>query len=160
MQVHVSSGVPQGTVHGPLLFLFYIKDIPIQISQRKPSKCSLMLYWKINNHTDQDNLQHDLVRLIDWEQNWQMAFNSSKCEIMHITRSKLSLDNSYRIHGAALRAEPVATHCGIDIMKQPLLEPTHQQEKLKSIPQSTKGYQSMVCPHIKFCWNHSGTSTL
>ena len=44
-----------------------------------------MLYRKINNHTDQGNLQHDLDRLIDWEQCWQKTFNPSKCEI--ITRS-------------------------------------------------------------------------
>ena len=74
-----------------------------------------MLYRKINNHTDQDNLQHDLDRLIDWAQSWQMTFNPSKCEIMHITRSKSPIDNPYIIHNETLRAVPVATHLGIDI---------------------------------------------
>ena len=51
-----------------------------------------MLYRKINKHPNQDNLQHDLDRLIDWEQSWKITFNPSKCELMHITRSKLPID--------------------------------------------------------------------
>ena len=44
-----------------------------------------------------------------------MTFNPSKCEIMHITRSKSPIDNPYTIHNETLRAIPVATHLGIDI---------------------------------------------
>ena len=44
-----------------------------------------------------------------------MTFNPSKCEIMHITRSKSPIDNPYIIHNETLRAVPVATHLGIDI---------------------------------------------
>ena len=74
-----------------------------------------MLYQIINKHTDQDNLQHDFDRLIDWEQSWQMTFNPYKCELMHITRSELPIDNSYRIHDETPRAVPVPTHLGIDM---------------------------------------------
>ena len=48
-----------------------------------------MLYRKITKQTDQNNIQHDLDRLINWAQSWQITFNPSKCEVMHITRSKL-----------------------------------------------------------------------
>ena len=87
----MSSGVPQGTVLDPPLFLLYIKDMPTHISPGTSLKLfadDAMLYRKINN----------LDRLIDWAQSWQITFNPSKCEIMHIIRSKSPIDNPYTIH--------------------------------------------------------------
>ena len=107
----------------------------------------------VNNHTDQDNLQNDLDRLTDWEKTWQMTFNPSKCEIMHITRSKSPIYNPYTIHDEPLRAVPVATHLGIDISNNLSWNPHINKivnkansklgfikRNLKSIPQSIKIY--------------------
>ena len=111
----MSSEVPQGTVLGLFLFLLYINDILTRISPGTSLKHfaeDAMLYpKKKNNH----NLQHDLGILTDSEQSWQITFNHSICEVMHITRSKQPIDNPYTIHDETLRAVPVATRLGINL---------------------------------------------
>jgi hypothetical protein len=86
MQVPVLSGVPQGTVLGPLLFLAYINDIPVTAtsSETKLFADDSLLYHTINNQTNSDQLQRDLTTLEDWENKWQTSFNAKKCIVIRI----------------------------------------------------------------------------
>ena len=78
--VSVQSGVPQGTVLGPLMFLLYINDISnnIQSPLRLFADDSL-LYRVINTEQDTLQLQQDLDLLSDWAETWQLKFNVNKC---------------------------------------------------------------------------------
>ena len=87
--VPVLSGVPQGSVLGPVLFLFliFINDLPDNIrSSVRLFADDCVLYRNINSLTDCQILQEDLNSLAQWETNWQMKFNVAKCHSMRVTR--------------------------------------------------------------------------
>ena len=96
----VSSGVPQVTVLGPLLFLAYINDTSEGIqSTIKLFADDSLLYRKISSKRDCVEIQQDLDRLQEWEKKWQMAFNAEKCEVLCISNKKHPIQHNYFIHG-------------------------------------------------------------
>ena len=81
----VSSGVPQGTVLAPLLFLCCINDLPKNIqSTIRLYADDVILYTSINTTEDCDKLQRDLNILARWEEDWKMSFNLQKCEFLRM----------------------------------------------------------------------------
>ena len=71
---NVLSGVPQGTVLGPLLFLCYINDLPNDVTSRvKLYADDVLLYTPaVNTIVDCQSLQEDLDRLVQWADRWQI----------------------------------------------------------------------------------------
>ena len=74
--VPVTSGVPQGCVLGPILFLIYINDLP----EHTRSKVRL---FAVSSLEDTQILQQDLDHLHLWKLDWDMEFNPSKCVVIH-----------------------------------------------------------------------------
>ena len=88
----VLSGVPQGTVMAPLLFLIYINDIPNSITNMlRLYADDALLYSIINSTADCINLQTDLSTLQKWCETWQMEFDPTKCEHLKITNKHTTL---------------------------------------------------------------------
>ena len=112
----VSSGVPQGTVIGPILFLIYINDIQRNISSRmRLFADDSTIYREIKSRDDHLALQEDLRRLDAWAESWQMVFKPSKCFVMNITNKKNISHFTYTIKDSPLTVTPTHTYLGLEI---------------------------------------------
>ena len=119
----VSSGVPQGSVLGPLLFLIFINDIDDGInSEILKFADDTKLYRKVNNTDDSVLLQSDLDKLVDWSQRWQMSFNVSKCKVLHLGQSNHNLH--YSMNGVTLVSVEDEKDLGVNISNS--LKPSKQ----------------------------------
>ena len=82
----VTSGVPQGSVLGPIIFLLFINDINNNIqSPIRLFADDSIIYRKIKSETDNNILQSHLIQLQTWSNKWQMEFNIPKCVHLPIT---------------------------------------------------------------------------
>ena len=88
----VISGVPQGSVLGPLLFIIYINDIPLNLYnplKMYADDCKLIAIIKEQTR-DKDirRLRKDLYALSAWCLEWQSEFNEQKCKILEFNSKR------------------------------------------------------------------------
>ena len=121
---NVISGVPQGSILGPIRFLLYVNDIPsIVSSTAKMLADDKKLYCPVKTIDDCQQLQTDLNSLSNWSSKWLLKINESKCVVLRI---KHSLDYIYSLNGFPLREVPHQKDLGV-IVSNTLLPHDHIQ---------------------------------
>ena len=116
--VPVLSGVHQGSVLGPVLFLIFINDLPENIrSSVRLFADDCVLYRNIKSPIDCQILQDDLNSLALWETDWQMKFNVAKCHSIRVTRHlpENQIQFEYSLHQQRLEQVQSAKYLGITI---------------------------------------------
>jgi hypothetical protein len=112
-EVTVDSGVPQGTVLGPLLFLVHINDLPSKVkSQVRLFADDCLLYRQIRTFRDHLALQKDLASLEKWADDWGMRFNAKKCNILSVKKKS---DFRYQLNQEILQEVTSSPYLGVTL---------------------------------------------
>ena len=164
----VTSGVPQGTVLGPALFLIYINDLP-----SRAQHCTIRLFADdciiqktIRSHDDCHKLQQDITAIGQWERDWLMEFHPDKCHVLSIPVTEPLL-HPYHLHNTCLQRPPDNTIQYLGVTIQSDLKWTSHIKNITSKASRTLGvikrnvrvpdraireraYKSLIRPQVEF----------
>jgi Reverse transcriptase (RNA-dependent DNA polymerase) len=162
----VLSGVPQGSVLGPLLFLLFINDLDLAVSLSEilyKFADDTKLASIVKNVEDRRRLQASLDGLVQWAVKWGMQFNVKKCKVMHLGRNNPRA--GYKMDGSDLEETKEEKDIGVIISDN--LKPAAQCAKAARTAQAVLGqitrafryrdksvflqlYKQYVRPHLEF----------
>ena len=163
--ISVTSGVPQGSVLGPTLFLVYINDLDDGIKSRIYKFADdTKLCRAIKTEEDAEVLRDDLKKLYKWSQDWQMLFNVEKCSVMHM--GKRNQKCRYEMNGTTLKETTEERDLGILVHNS--AKPSIQCAKAANRGNQVLGiikrtmvsrdkdlilklYKTLVRPHLEYC---------
>ncbi|CAM4622379.1 unnamed protein product [Lepidochelys kempii] len=161
----VNSGVPQGSVLGPVLFNILINDLEKGVNSEVAKYVDDTKLLKIvMSQAGCEELQRDRTKLGDWATKWQMKFNVDQCKVMRVGKhnpnytyqmmgSKLAVTTQERYRGVIVESSlKTSTQCAVTVKKVNRMLGIIK----KGIDNKTEDillplYKSMVRPHLGYC---------
>ena len=113
-KIPVTSGVPQGSVLGPTLFIYFINDLPqVAGSSLKIFADDTKAYVPLKDESDSHKLQETIDSLVEWSEKWLLKFNNSKCKVLHLGKNNPCYQ--YTIHEESMVSYLAVTTCEKDL---------------------------------------------
>ena len=110
----VTSGVPQGSVLCPILFIIYVNDLGEGLSSKNLKFADDTQFIKrVINDKDIADMRENLLVLHRWSTVWQMPFNIEKCKVMHLGYNNKRM--KYKIGEVDLSETLEESDLGIDV---------------------------------------------
>lgn len=110
-----TSGVPQGSILGPLMFIIFINDLLASLSSCSGFADDLKLYKSISTVYDCELLQEDLAKVVEWCRRNNMSLNVDKCAVMSTTHSRDKVLFPYTVENEVLKRVAIKKDLGIII---------------------------------------------
>lgn len=143
----VESGIPQGTVLGPLMFLCFINDLPNSVTSTvRLFGNDCLLYKQIRSQKDQADLQKDLSSLENWAKTWEMQFNAKKCNILKISRSKKPHNHFYTLNDEILQQVTNSPYLGVILSDNMKFE-----DHISKITKKANSSLGFIRRNLKYC---------
>ena len=161
----VTSGIPQGSVLGPTLFVLFINDLPQVVESRVALFADdTKVFREIQSDEDREKLQQDIDELLIWSKKWQLPFNESKCKVMHYGKTNRKAD--YNLGGVQIVEVSEENDIGVTFDQQ--LSFGTNASKVVAAANSTLGlinrhfrhietkpfmnlYKTLVRPKVEYC---------
>ena len=147
LSTKVLSGVPQGIVLVPLLFLLYLNDLPACVNNKvKLYTDDVLLYSFIKSESDCIDLQENLDKLTEWADMWLMEFNQKKCEHLRITNKHSFIIYSYFLGNAVITEVTHTKYLGVTFDQK--LSWNEHIQRISSKANQVNGFYDSTCTSV------------